>query len=106
MTRWIICAAAAWALACAAGAAQQRRPAYPGTLDQHPAIDYRGTPPTDLSEGRCGGNNNAPFNAPLVVDPANADNLYVGARSLWRTTNSTAAAPPCCASRPGPRRPP
>lgn len=43
-----MCAAAAWALAFAALAGQPRRPAYPGTLDQHPAIDYRGTPPTDV----------------------------------------------------------
>jgi hypothetical protein len=48
MPRWIICAGAAWALALAALAGQERRPAYPGTLDQHPAIDYRGLPPTDV----------------------------------------------------------
>lgn len=43
-----MCAAAAWALALGALSGQERRPAYPGTLDQHPAIDYRGTPPTDV----------------------------------------------------------
>lgn len=48
MPRWIICAGAAWTLALAALAGQERRPAYPGTIDQHPAIDYRGTPPTDV----------------------------------------------------------
>lgn len=42
-----MCAGAAWALALAALAGQERRSAYPGTIDQHPAIDYRGTPPTD-----------------------------------------------------------
>jgi len=48
MTRWIACAAAVWAVALVAAAGQGRRPAYPGTLDQHPAIDYRGTAVTDL----------------------------------------------------------
>lgn len=42
MTRWIAGAAAIWALALVTAAGQARRPAYPGTLDQHPAIDYRG----------------------------------------------------------------
>ncbi|MGE0866636.1 MAG: hypothetical protein AB7P34_22265, partial [Vicinamibacterales bacterium] len=48
MTRWIACAAAVWAVALVAAAGQGRRPAYPGTLDQHPAIDYRGTATADV----------------------------------------------------------
>lgn len=48
MTRWIACAAAAWAVALVTTAGQGRRPAYPGTLDQHPVIDYRGAPVTDV----------------------------------------------------------
>jgi hypothetical protein len=48
MTRWIVSAGMAWALALVAAAGQERRPAYPGTLDQHPVIDYHGTPPTDV----------------------------------------------------------
>ncbi len=47
MTRWIVCAAAVWAAALVTIAGQGRRPIYAGTLDQHSAIDYRGTPPTD-----------------------------------------------------------
>lgn len=47
MTRWIACAAAAWAVALVTIAGQGRRPAYPGTLDQHPAIDYRASAVTD-----------------------------------------------------------
>lgn len=43
-----MCAGAAWALALVAGTGQERRPAYPGTIDQHPAIDYRGGPTTDV----------------------------------------------------------
>jgi hypothetical protein len=46
MTRWIAGAAAVWALALVT-VTGQARPAYPWTLDQHPAIDYRGTPTTD-----------------------------------------------------------
>jgi len=47
MTRWFVIVAAAWTLALASITGQGRRPQYPGTLDQHPAIDYRGTPPAD-----------------------------------------------------------
>jgi hypothetical protein len=47
MTRWLVSAGIAWALALITTTGQERRPAYPGTLDQHPAIDYPGTPPTD-----------------------------------------------------------
>jgi hypothetical protein len=47
MTRWIVGAAAIWGLALVTLTGQSRRPAYPGTLDQHPAIDYRGIPPAD-----------------------------------------------------------
>lgn len=46
MTRWIACAVAVWSTALVVGAGQGRHP-YAGTLDQHPAIDYRGIPPTD-----------------------------------------------------------
>lgn len=48
MTRWIVSAATVWVLALAVMAGQGRRSAYAGTLDQHPAIDYRGTPPSDV----------------------------------------------------------
>ena len=50
MTRWIVRASAIWALALVSTTttAEQRRAAYPGTIDQHPAIDYRGLPPTDV----------------------------------------------------------
>jgi hypothetical protein len=47
MTRWIGCTVALWAMALVIMAGQARRP-YAGTLDQHPAIDYRGIPPTDI----------------------------------------------------------
>jgi len=47
MTRWFVIVAASWTLALTALAGQGRRPQYPGTLDQHPAIDYRGTVPAD-----------------------------------------------------------
>lgn len=48
MTRWIACAVAAWTVALVTTAGQGRRPAYPGTLDQHPVIDYRGTAIADV----------------------------------------------------------
>jgi hypothetical protein len=51
MTRWIMSAGMAWALALAVAAGQERRPAYPGTLDQHPVIDYRGAPLSDVVTG-------------------------------------------------------
>ena len=47
MTRWIAGATAIWALALVPLTGQERRLTYPGTLDQHPAIDYRGLPTTD-----------------------------------------------------------
>lgn len=42
----LLAAAALWAAALAVAAGQSRS-AFPGTLDQHPAIDYRGAPLTD-----------------------------------------------------------
>ncbi len=48
MTRWIACAVAVWATTLVATAGQGRRSSYAGTLDQHPAIDYRGIAPTDV----------------------------------------------------------
>jgi hypothetical protein len=47
MTRSIAGATAVWAMALVTATGQAQRTVYPGTLDQHPAIDYRGTPPTD-----------------------------------------------------------
>lgn len=47
MTRWFVIVAAAWTMAWVSLAGQGRRPQFPGTLDQHPAIDYRGTAPAD-----------------------------------------------------------
>lgn len=47
MTRWVACAMAVWATALVVTAGQGRH-FYAGPLDQHPAIDYRGTPPTDV----------------------------------------------------------
>lgn len=51
MTRWIASAGLAWVLALAVASGQERRQAYPGTLDQHPAIDYRGAPLADVVTG-------------------------------------------------------
>jgi hypothetical protein len=51
MTRWIVSAGMAWVLTLAVTSGQERRAAYPGTLDQHPAIDYRGTPLADVVTG-------------------------------------------------------
>jgi hypothetical protein len=47
MTRWIAGTAVVWALALVTLTGQGRGLAFPGTLDQHPAIDYRGTPTAD-----------------------------------------------------------
>jgi hypothetical protein len=44
--RGLLVAAGIWFAVLAAAIAQQRSP-FPGTLDQHPAIDYRGRPVTD-----------------------------------------------------------
>lgn len=47
MTRWLVLSGTAWMLAIALGGAQPGRSAFPGLLDQHPAIDYLGGPLTD-----------------------------------------------------------
>ncbi|MFA5908888.1 MAG: hypothetical protein WC815_08940 [Vicinamibacterales bacterium] len=47
MTRWLTVAGAAWAVALVSVAGQPGRPSFQGTLDQHPAIDYRWTDPAD-----------------------------------------------------------
>lgn len=47
MTRWIAGATALLMLALVTATGQAQRTVYPGTLDQHPAIDYYGTPTTD-----------------------------------------------------------
>lgn len=41
----------------------------------------------------CGGNNDANFIAPFVLDPNNSSTMYVGGARLWRSTNVKAATP-------------
>lgn len=48
MTRWLVLAGTAWVFALVITSAQPGRSAFPGTIDQHPAIDYRGTAVTDV----------------------------------------------------------
>jgi hypothetical protein len=52
-----------------------------------------GTPPDNLTEGRCGGNYNASFIAPFVLDPNNPSTMLAGAKSLWRSTNVSSGIP-------------
>lgn len=47
MTRSLVCATALWAIAVAVMSGQSGRSPFAGTLDQHPAIDYRGQEPKD-----------------------------------------------------------
>ena len=56
-------------------------------------VSICGIAPTNINEGRCGGNSNAPFIARILLDPSNSDTLYAGAASLWRTQNATAVSP-------------
>ncbi len=46
MIRWIVCSGALWAITLT-GLAGQPRTLFPGTIDQHPAIDYRGAATND-----------------------------------------------------------
>ena len=47
MTRWLVLSGTAWVFALAVVSSQPGRPAFPGMLDQHPAIDYRGATISD-----------------------------------------------------------
>ncbi|MDO8679071.1 MAG: hypothetical protein Q7R30_10985 [Acidobacteriota bacterium] len=47
MTRWLVLSGTTWLFALALASAQPGRPAFPGMLDQHPAIEYRGTAAAD-----------------------------------------------------------
>lgn len=47
MIRWFACAGVVWAAAWLTVAGQAGRPTFPGTIDQHPAIDYRATAAAD-----------------------------------------------------------
>lgn len=47
MTRWLVLAATGWVFALVITSAQPGRSAFPGTIDQHPAIDYPGTAAAD-----------------------------------------------------------
>jgi hypothetical protein len=48
MTRWLVLAGTVWLLALAITGAQPARSSFPGTIDQHPAIDYRDTAQADV----------------------------------------------------------
>jgi len=48
MTRWLVLAGMVWLFALVITSAQPGRSAFPGTIDQHPAIDYRGTTASDV----------------------------------------------------------
>jgi hypothetical protein len=47
MTRSLVCVTALWAVTFAVLSGQSGRSQFAGTLDQHPAIDYRGQAPAD-----------------------------------------------------------
>ena len=48
MTRWLVLVATVWAGALALATGQAGRPSFPGTIDQHPAINYRFTAASDV----------------------------------------------------------
>ena len=47
MTRWLVLSGTLWLLALVITSAQPGRSPFPGTIDQHPAIDYRFAPVAD-----------------------------------------------------------
>lgn len=47
ITRWLVLAGTVWLFALAIVVGQSSRSSFPGTIDQHPAIDYRGTSAAD-----------------------------------------------------------
>ena len=47
MTRWLVLSGTLWLLALVLTSAQPGRSSFPGTFDQHPAIDYRGAAVAD-----------------------------------------------------------
>lgn len=47
MTRWLVLTGMVWICALALAGGQAGRSSFPGTIDQHAAIDYRGTAAAD-----------------------------------------------------------
>lgn len=48
---------------------------------------------SEVAPNGCGGNNDANFIAPFVLDPNSSSTMYVGGARLWRSSNVKSATP-------------